>query len=157
MISAMSVDDYNRAYHKNMQLKDNEILLYDNFLDDKASLMLQDQVFHVKEKIDDLYLTGGPGIYSGDKVATIVFSSEKVLRSTLDMTSVLDAYTMSLDYVHENDAQRGNEIIENTYLKYFQNHNELQKYGYSYGCDTKLSIQQTYLDMFGSLFFLGFS
>lgn len=155
MISAMSVDDYNRAYHKNMQLKDNEILLYDNFLDDKASLMLQDQVFHVKEKIDDLYLTGGPGIYSGDKVATIVFSSEKVLRSTLDMTSVLDAYTMSLDYVHENDAQRGNEIIENTYLKYFQNHNELQKYGYSYGCDTKLSIQQTYLDMFGSLFFLG--
>lgn len=155
MISAMSVDDYNRAYHKNVQLKDHEILLHDNFLDDKESLTLQDQVFHVKDEIDDLYLTGGPGIYAGDKVATIVFSSEKVLRSALDMTGVLDAYAMSLDYVHEDDAQRGNEIIKDTYLKYFQNHEELQKYGYSYMIDTKFDIQQTYLDMFGSLFFLG--
>lgn len=156
MISAMSVDDYNRAYHKNVKLKDNHILLYDNFLEEKQTLRLNHQDFIVEERIDDLYLTGGPGIYPEDQVATIVFSNEDVLNSVMNINSgAMHAYTMSLDYVNENDAQRGNEIINDTYLNYLRNHKELQEYGYSYGIDTKLEIQQTYLDMFGSLFFLG--
>lgn len=156
MISAMSVDDYNRAYHKNVELKDNHILLYDNFLEEKQTLRLNHQDFIVEERIDDLYLTGGPGIYPEDQVATIVFSNEDVLNSVMNVNSgTMHAYTMSLDYVDENDAQRGNEIINDTYLNYLRNHKELQEYGYSYGIDTKLEIQQTYLDMFGSLFFLG--
>lgn len=156
MISAMSVDDYNRAYHKNVELKDNHILLYDNFLEEKQTLRLNHQDFIVEERIDDLYLTGGPGIYPEDQVATIVFSNEDVLNSVMNVNSgTMHAYTMSLDYVDENDAQRGNEIIQDTYLNYLRNHKELQEYGYSYGIDTKLEIQQTYLDMFGSLFFLG--
>lgn len=156
MISAMSVDDYNRAYHKNVKLKDNHILLYDNFLEEKQTLRLNHQDFIVEERIDDLYLTGGPGIYPEDQVATIVFSNEDVLNSVMNVNSgTMHAYTMSLDYVDENDAQRGNEIIQDTYLNYLRNHKELQEYGYSYGIDTKLEIQQTYLDMFGSLFFLG--
>lgn len=156
MISAMSVDDYNRAYHKNVKLKDNHILLYDNFLEEKQTLRLNHQDFIVEERIDDLYLTGGPGIYPEDQVATIVFSNEDVLNSVMNINSgAMHAYTMSLDYVNENDAQRGNKIINDTYLNYLRNHKELQEYGYSYGIDTKLEIQQTYLDMFGSLFFLG--
>lgn len=156
MISAMSVDDYNRAYHKNVKLKDNHILLYDNFLEEKQTLRLNHQDFIVEERIDDLYLTGGPGIYPEDQVATIVFSNEDVLNSVMNVNNgTMHAYTMSLDYVDENDAQRGNEIIQDTYLNYLRNHKELQEYGYSYGIDTKLEIQQTYLDMFGSLFFLG--
>lgn len=157
IFSAMSVDDYNRAYHKNEFLKENEILMYDNFLEDQKILNVGDNDFQIVKRIDDLYLDEVSGVTADANILCVVFNNEETIHSVMkNVENLTPTYVTTLDYEDDKDAEKGNEIINEVYLKEIRNNEKLQKSGgYSYGLDFQRDIQQTYMDMFGSLFFLG--
>lgn len=159
IFSAMSVDDYNRAYHKNEFLKEKEILMYDNFLEDQKILNVGNNDFKVVKRIDDLYLSETSGLLGNGNanIVCVVFDNEETIRSVMSNVEYLTpTYIATLDYVDDKDAEKGNKMINEVYLKEIKNNEKLQKSGgYSYGLNFQRDIQQTYMDMFGSLFFLG--
>lgn len=157
IFSAMSVDDYNRAYHKNEFLKEKEILMYDNFLEDQKILNVGNNDFKVVKRIDDLYLSETSGLLGNANIVCVVFDNEETIRSVMSNVEYLTpTYIATLDYVDDKDAEKGNKMINEVYLKEIKNNEKLQKSGgYSYGLNFQRDIQQTYMDMFGSLFFLG--
>lgn len=157
ILSAMSVEDYNRSYHKNVSLKGNEVLLYDNFLDEQKTLNIDDKIFNVVGKIDDLYLGETSGLMADANILCVIFNDEETIRSVMsNVEGLTPVYIATLDYVDDKDVEKGNEIIEEVYSMEINDHKKLQQSGgYLYGLEFKHDVQQMYMDMFGSLFFLG--
>ncbi len=158
ILSAMSVEDYNRSYHKNVSLKGNEVLLYDNFLDEQKSLNIDDKIFDVVGKIDDIYLGETTGLMSEANILFMIFNDEETIRSVMsNVEELTPVYIATLDYVDDKDVEKGNEIINKVCSTEIRDNKKLQESesGYLYGLEFKRDIQQMYMDMFGSLFFLG--
>ena len=88
----------------------------------------------------------------------MIFNDEETIRSVMsNVEELTPVYIATLDYVDDKDVEKGNEIINKVCSTEIRDNKKLQESesGYLYGLEFKRDIQQMYMDMFGSLFFLG--
>lgn len=144
-ITAMSLDEFNQAFHKNLTLKENEILAACNFETLKDSLTINNKVFNIKAIIDEPYFLGQK--YSDiDRDMTVVFNNDKILNESLFNTDYFTKSCMyiSIDFKDIKDSVKALDIVENHIP------DDVDMYSQS-----QYELQEEYLEVFGSLFFLG--
>lgn len=148
--SAMTLDEYNRAYHKNMTLKDNEVLVHSNFEKLKEQMNINGKIIDVKSEVHDQYFLETE-FSEGTKLTGIVFKDEKTLKDVLFVLEdqVSPTEYMSITYQDEADSETAEKVIQNI-LEEKKNAEE-----YVVFTSSQYEMENMFHDSYGSLFFLG--
>jgi len=154
-LTLMTLDEYNRVFHQNKVLKDNEILWANDFHDEQQALTIDDHSFQVKEVIyDNHILVKDDRNY--EKNMTIVFANEDVIHQTFDnddLDLIPFAY-ISIDFADKDEkvaTQTINDIIDDEWKPDAKTGLQYYSCARSSQYDMKVMMQSAY----GSLFFLG--
>lgn len=148
--SAMTLDEYNDAYHKNISLKDDEVLVRSNFTNLEGNMNINGKIMQIKAEVHDQYFLETEN-YQNSKLLGIVFKDEQTLKDTLFTLEELAEPTeiISIDYQNQDDAQTAETILQNI-VSQNKVSTELPHYVSShYSAEIMLN------DAYGSLFFLG--
>jgi len=146
-ISAMDLDEFNRAYGKNETLKDNEILIACNFDDISDSIQINGKSFQIKQSVDEDYFLN-QAYDNIEKDMTIVFSSEDVLKNSVFTEDYYIDSPIDLISIDLKDIEMSNTAMTILSKHLSQNHGIVTT-------QSQYAIQQEYITIFGSLFFLG--
>ena len=148
--SAMTLEEYNRAYHKNETLKDNEVLVHSNFEKLANQMKINGKTVQVKSEVHDQYFLETE-LSENSQLTGIVFKDEKTLKDilfTLEDQVRPNVY-ISIDYQDKSDMKEADNIVPNII-------NDLQNTGeYSVYTSSQYSMEKMFNDSYGSLFFLG--
>ena len=145
-ITAMSLDEFNQAFHLKQKLKDDEILVACNFENIKDHLTINGKTFKIKSVVDEPYFLTQK--YSNiEKDMTIVFSSDKTLNKSLfneEYSAPTISHSISIDFEDIEDSEKALEIVRSHIPSNISMYNQSQ-----------FEMQNEYFEVFGSLFFLG--
>lgn len=145
-ITAMSLDEFNQAFHQKQKLKDDEILIACNFENIKDHLTINGKTFKVKSVVDEPYFLTQK--YSNiEKDMTVVFSSDKTLNKSLfneEYSAPTMSHSISIDFEDIEDSEKALEIVRSHIPSNMSMYNQSQ-----------FEMQNEYFEVFGSLFFLG--
>lgn len=145
-ITAMSLDEFNQAFHQKQELKDDEILIACNFENIKDHLTINGKTFKVKSVVDEPYFLTQK--YSNiEKDMTVVFSSDKTLNKSLfneEYSAPTMSHSISIDFEDIEDSEKALEIVRSHIPSNMSMYNQSQ-----------FEMQNEYFEVFGSLFFLG--
>lgn len=148
--SAMTLEEYNRAYHKNETLKDNEVLVHSNFEKLANQMKINGKTVQVKSEVRDQYFLETE-LSENSQLTGIVFKDEKTLKDVLFTLEdqVRPNEYISIDYQDKSDMKEADNIVPNII-------NDLQNTGeYSVYTSSQYSMEKMFNDSYGSLFFLG--
>lgn len=148
--SAMTLEEYNRAYHKNETLKDNEVLVHSNFEKLAKQMKINGKTVQVKSEVHDQYFLETE-LSENSQLTGIVFKDEKTLKDVLFTLEdqVRPNEYISIDYQDKSDMKEADNIVPNII-------NDLQNTGeYSVYTSSQYSMEKMFNDSYGSLFFLG--
>ncbi|WP_050637909.1 ABC transporter permease [Candidatus Stoquefichus sp. SB1] len=148
--SAMTLEEYNRAYHKNETLKDNEVLVHSNFEKLASQMKINGKTVQVKSEVHDQYFLETE-LSENSQLTGIVFKDEKTLKDVLFTLEdqVRPNVYISIDYQDKSDMKEADNIVPNII-------NDLQNTGeYSVYTSSQYSMEKMFNDSYGSLFFLG--
>ncbi len=148
--SAMTLEEYNRAYHKNETLKDNEVLVHSNFEKLAKQMKINGKTVQVKSEVRDQYFLETE-LSENSQLTGIVFKDEKTLKDVLFTLEdqVRPNEYISIDYQDKSDMKEADNIVPNII-------NDLQNTGeYSVYTSSQYSMEKMFNDSYGSLFFLG--
>lgn len=148
--SAMTLEEYNRAYHKNETLKDNEVLVHSNFEKLANQMKINGKTVQVKSEVHDQYFLETE-LSENSQLTGIVFKDEKTLKNVLFTLEdqVRPNVYISIDYQDKSDMKEADNIVPNII-------NDLQNTGeYSVYTSSQYSMEKMFNDSYGSLFFLG--
>jgi putative ABC transport system permease protein len=148
--SAMTLEEYNRAYHKNETLKDNEVLVHSNFEKLANQMKINGKTVQVKSEVHDQYFLETE-LSENSQLTGIVFKDEKTLKDVLFTLEdqVRPNEYISIDYQDKSDMKEADNIVPNII-------NDLQNTGeYSVYTSSQYSMEKMFNDSYGSLFFLG--
>ncbi|WP_028042105.1 ABC transporter permease, partial [Candidatus Stoquefichus massiliensis] len=146
-LSAMTLDEYNRAYHKNESLKDNEVLVHSNFENLKDQIFINGKTFNICSEVKEHYFLDTE--FSGlAKYTGIVFPNEKILKDTLSTMNnqIGPIQYLSIEYQNQEDAKAAEDVITNV------TENTL---GITLHTSSQYEMEVMFTDSYGSLFFLG--
>lgn len=145
-ITAMSLDEFNQAFHLKQKLKDDEILVACNFENIKDHLTINGKTFKIKSVVDEPYFLTQK--YSNiEKDMTVVFSSDKTLNKSLfneEYSAPTISHSISIDFEDIEDSEKALEIVRSHIPSNISMYNQSQ-----------FEMQNEYFEVFGSLFFLG--
>ena len=109
----MTLEEYNRAYHKNETLKENEVLVHSNFEKLPNQMKINEKTVHVKSEVQDKYFLETEFSKSA-QLTGIVLKDEKTLKDILfaleDQVQPIEY--MSIDYQNKADAKVAEEVIQ---------------------------------------------
>lgn len=148
--SAMTLEEYNRAYHKNETLKDDEVLVHSNFEKLAKQMKINGKTVQVKSEVHDQYFLETE-LSENSQLTGIVFKDEKTLKDVLFTLEdqVRPNEYISIDYQDKSDMKEADNIVPNII-------NDLQNTGeYSVYTLSQYSMEKMFNDSYGSLFFLG--
>lgn len=148
--SAMTLEEYNRAYHKNETLKDDEVLVHSNFEKLAKQMKINGKTVQVKSEVHDQYFLETE-LSENSQLTGIVFKDEKTLKDVLFTLEdqVRPNEYISIDYQDKSDMKEADNIVPNII-------NDLQNTGeYSVYTSSQYSMEKMFNDSYGSLFFLG--
>lgn len=147
-LAAMDLEEFNRGYGKQESLKNDEVLIACNFDDISDSFVMNGKTFHVKKVVDEDYFLNQKH-ENIEKYISIVFKNESILKKELFHDNE-DYYTepmdrVSIDFKDKEMTDKAVDIIEN---------NRIDNLDYIQ-IQSQYEIQSEYIQIFGSLFFLG--
>lgn len=148
--SAMTLQEYNRAYHKNETLKENEVLVHSNFEKLQNQMKINGKTVVVKSEVQDKYfLETEFSEYS--QLTGIVLKDEKTLKDILFAleNQVQPIEYMSIDYQNQADAKIAEDVIQGI----IQHEKSIENY--SVMTSSQYEMENMLNDSYGSLFFLG--
>lgn len=150
-LAAMTLEEYNRTFQKNITLKDDEVIVAKGFTDIDQSVQIEDKNFTVVGKTEDMDFL--PVVKpTVARWVGIVFSNEHVLKQTLsshDNTMPRARIMLAIDLKDQSQAKAASEIMSNK-ASISKNVPSL-----SFNIQTRYDIQTMFTAMYGSLFFLG--
>lgn len=148
--SAMTLEEYNRAYHKNETLKENEVLVHSNFEKLPNQMKINEKTVHVKSEVQDKYFLETEFSKSA-QLTGIVLKDEKTLKDILfaleDQVQPIEY--MSIDYQNKADAKVAEEVIQDIVQS------EKTTEDYTIFTSSQYEMENMFNDSYGSLFFLG--
>ncbi|WP_049945489.1 ABC transporter permease, partial [Candidatus Stoquefichus massiliensis] len=148
--SAMTLDEYNRAYHKNESLKDNEVLVHSNFEKLQGQMKINGKTVDIKSEVHDQYFLESE-LGENMQLTGMIFKDEKTLKNVLFTLEdqVWPTEYMSIAYQNEDDSETAEEVLQNVVKDIEGNEN------YVVFISSQYEMENMFYDSYGSLFFLG--
>ena len=148
--TAMTLDEYNRGYHKNVTLKDNEVLVHSNFEKSQGQMNINGNIVHIQSEVNDSYFLETE-FAEGSKLTGIVFKNENILKDILfTVDEQVEPVTyISIEYQDDTDAEEADKIIKN-----IMDHDEVMQ-NRPHTFSSQYEMEKIFHDSYGSLFFLG--
>ena len=143
-MTAMSANEYNYSNQADVSLKENEVLIYDPSLNLQGSLMINGKEFQIKKTIQNANVNRDNQYI---KYLGVVFSSDDVLQNALydEDYSVHPYYNLTMNFQSQLSDSKKQEINK-----------EVSRVAFgTWSFSFKDDMRDSYLDMYGSLFFLG--
>lgn len=140
---ATSLKDYEYGFHHQETLNNNEILVADNCIGLKDQVKINGKTFKIKKVVNEDYFL----VHTNKNVEhciSIVFKNDQIIQDTLfsEDFSATKMTSMSMDFKDIKMTPEAQEIL----FKYANGEIYTQ---------SVYDIQQEYIEIFGSLFFLG--
>lgn len=144
-LTAFSLDEFNKAYHLNNQLQDNEVLIASNYTDFNKTIKINGHIFQIKKIINQPYFLKQK-YQEIDKCISIVFSNDALLQSVLfnEDYKTSPVMSLSIDFKDIKQSEKAISIIQKN----------IPKNIYVY-INSQYEQQKEYFEIFGGLFFLG--
>lgn len=149
-------NEYNRAYHQNVHLKENEVLATSNFFKFDKTLDLNNKQYQIKEIIHQPYLLNNENSTAERDLIVIMKDEEAIqeMMSSFFEDEVIPTENLSIKYSDHTDEKKADDIlakcVEQFYTNTTQEHGDLSFY-YS----SQYSVRLMLMELYGSLFFLG--
>jgi putative ABC transport system permease protein len=144
-INLVSLDEYNKAFHQNQTLKDNEVLVYSS-KDINNEFFLEDTLLHIKDTINDTRIMVNNN-YAYTRIA-IVFKDDNVIKSYIKDKTYSYYYSSAFNSTDDKLKQVVNETLSQYGKLKFDN-------GYSYFAQNKQEYLENGYELYGSLLFIG--
>lgn len=143
---AMTLNDYNQAYHLNASLLENEVLIACNYKNITHQWKINNHSFHIQQIIDDTYILNNKDIHN--QSIAVVFKDQKTLYETLSIDSLrtIPYYSISIDFKDSSSQDQAMTVIENSVL---------QNSEISMMINSQNEIRDILYESYGSLLFLG--
>lgn len=153
---ALTQDEYNRAYHQNINLNSQDILVSSNFFEFGDYLKIENQQYTIKKIVHQPYLLANENP-SAEQNLVVIMKDEQAIQTM--MSPFYDdrlSPTENLSIVYQNQAKEKkaeniiNQCLENFSLKTKKNNSTISFY-HSSMYETRIML----MELYGSLFFLG--
>lgn len=153
---ALTQDEYNRAYHQNINLNSQDILVSSNFFEFGDYLKIENQQYSIKKIVHQPYLLANENP-SAEQNLVVIMKDEQAIQTM--MSPFYDdrlSPTENLSIVYQNQAKEKkaeniiNQCLENFSLKTEKNNSTISFY-HSSMYETRIML----MELYGSLFFLG--
>lgn len=153
---ALTQDEYNRAYHQNINLNSQDILVSSNFFEFGDYLKIENQQYSIKKIVHQPYLLANENP-SAEQNLVVIMKDEQAIQTM--MSPFYDdrlSPTENLSIVYQNQAKEKkaeniiNQCLENFSLKTKKNNSTISFY-HSSMYETRIML----MELYGSLFFLG--
>lgn len=153
---ALTQDEYNRAYHQNINLNSQDILVSSNFFEFGDYLKIENQQYSIKKIVHQPYLLANENP-SAEQNLVVIMKDEQAIQTMI--SPFYDDYlspTENLSIVYQNQAKEKkaeniiNQCLENFSLKTEKNNSTISFY-HSSMYETRIML----MELYGSLFFLG--
>lgn len=153
---ALTQDEYNRAYHQNINLNSQDILVSSNFFEFGDYLKIENQQYSIKKIVHQPYLLANENP-SAEQNLVVIMKDEQAIQTM--MSPFYDDHlspTENLSIVYQNQAKEKkaeniiNQCLENFSLKTEKNNSTISFY-HSSMYETRIML----MELYGSLFFLG--
>lgn len=147
---AMTLEDYNQAYHLNETLSENEVFIACNYQNLTQSLIINDHQFHIQKMIDNTYILNDKDIYN--RYMTVVFKDQKTLYEVFstDDLRTLPYYNISIDFKNPTHQDQAVSTIDETIENHVLEDNDI-----SIMMNTQNEVRNILYESYGSLLFLG--
>lgn len=145
-MNAMSAQDYNKAYNKDVSLNNDEVLVSTEFMDLKDIIDINGKTYKIKGVVKDKFFLPTNNIASAQWLG-VVFNDESTVKE-LNQTNnkSLQNFTTSIVLNNKEESPQAIEIIRN-HLTTLE--------GVTNNVQSKYELEIMFTEMYGSLFFLG--
>ncbi len=154
ILICMTIDEYNRAYNSNVQLDDQEILMSTNFYHDTKSITIHNQQYQIKEQVDQPYLLRSGQSHS----LVLIMKNEQVIRDVYAAfySDEVEPYEyLYLDYEDQSQEEEAENILIKCIDDFIDATDDGNNGGISFYRSSQYEKRHNYLEIFGSLLFLG--
>lgn len=152
----MTQDEYNRAYHQNVQLSGQNILVSSNFFDFGDTLDIEQQKYPIQEVVHQPYLLPNENPTAQRNLIVIMKDEEAIqeMMSHFFGDTIQPTENLSIVY-HDQSQEKEAEDILRKCLDNFSLETETEQGGISFYRSSLYEVRIMLMELYGSLFFLG--
>lgn len=152
----MTQDEYNRAYHQNVQLSDQNILVSSNFFDFGDTLDIDQQKYPIQEVVHQPYLLPNENP-TAERNLVVIMKDEEAIQEMMSHffgDTIQPTENLSIVY-HDQSQEKEAEDILRKCLDNFVLETETEQGGISFYRSSLYEVRIMLMELYGSLFFLG--
>ena len=152
----MTQDEYNRAYHQNVQLSDQNILVSSNFFDFGDTLDIDQQKYPIQEVVHQPYLLPNENPTAQRNLIVIMKDEEAIqeMMSYFFGDTIQPTENLSIVYQDQSQEKEAEDILRKC-LDNFVLETETEQGGISFYRSSLYEVRIMLMELYGSLFFLG--
>ena len=155
----ISEDEYNRAYHQDVRLQDDEVLVTSNFFEFGKTFDIDNTKYQIKDVIHQPYLLPNENS-TAEKNIIVIMKDEAAIQKMMSSffgDEIQPTENLSIKYSNQSQEKEAEDILERCLEKFTisanasgQEHGEISFY-YS----SQYTVRLMLMELYGSLFFLG--
>lgn len=152
----MTQDEYNRAYHQNVQLSGQNILVSSNFFDFGDTLDIDQQKYPIQEVVHQPYLLPNENP-TAERNLIVIMKDEEAIQEMMSHffgDTIQPTENLSIVY-HDQSQEKEAEDILRKCLDNFVLETETEQGGISFYRSSLYEVRIMLMELYGSLFFLG--
>ena len=152
-------DEYNRAYHQDVRLQDDEVLVTSNFFEFGKTFDIDNTKYQIKDVIHQPYLLPNENS-TAEKNIIVIMKDEAAIQKMMSSffgDEIQPTENLSIKYSDQSQEKEAEDILERCLEKFTisanasgQEHGEISFY-YS----SQYTVRLMLMELYGSLFFLG--
>lgn len=152
----MTQDEYNRAYHQNVQLSGQNILVSSNFFDFGDTLDIDQQKYPIQEVVHQPYLLPNENPTAQRNLIVIMKDEEAIqeMMSHFFGDTIQPTENISIVYQDQSQEKEAEDILRKC-LDNFVLETETEQGGISFYRSSLYEVRIMLMELYGSLFFLG--
>ena len=152
----MTQDEYNRAYHQNVQLSGQNILVSSNFFDFGDTLDIDQQKYPIQEVVHQPYLLPNENPTAQRNLIVIMKDEEAIqeMMSYFFGDTIQPTENLSIVYQDQSQEKEAVDILRKC-LDNFSLETETEQGGISFYRSSLYEVRIMLMELYGSLFFLG--
>ena len=152
----MTQDEYNRAYHQNVQLSGQNILVSSNFFDFGDTLDIDQQKYPIQEVVHQPYLLPNENPTAQRNLIVIMKDEEAIqeMMSHFFGDTIQPTENLSIVYQDQSQEKEAEDILRKC-LDNFVLETETEQGGISFYRSSLYEVRIMLMELYGSLFFLG--
>ena len=152
----MTQDEYNRAYHQNVQLSGQNILVSSNFFDFGDTLDIDQQKYPIQEVVHQPYLLPNENPTAQRNLIVIMKDEEAIqeMMSYFFGDTIQPTENLSIVYQDQSQEKEAEDILRKC-LDNFVLETETEQGGISFYRSSLYEVRIMLMELYGSLFFLG--